>query len=290
MVSFTSVLLGLSAAAASLAAPAELSARGPTELSKRTPSSQGQHGGFFYSFWTDNESAVTYTNEAGGRYSAQWNGDGNWVGGKGWNPGSGNRVISYTGSYNPNGNSYLAVYGWTQNPLIEYYVVENFGTYNPGSGGTRHGSVTSDGSTYDIYTSERVNQPSIEGTATFTQYWSIRQQKRSSGSVTVANHFAAWQQLGMRMGSHNYQIMATEGYYSAGSATITVSDGGSGGGDNGGGDNGGGDNGGGDNGGGNNGGNCVAQWGQCGGNGYSGPTCCQSGSCVMQDQWYSQCK
>ncbi|PGH26755.1 exoglucanase-6A [Polytolypa hystricis UAMH7299] len=64
----------------------------------------------------------------------------------------------------------------------------------------------------------------------------------------------------------------------------------SGGGDNGGGDNGGGDNGGGDNGGGNNGGNCVAKWGQCGGSGHSGPTCCESGStCNAQNEWYSQC-
>ncbi|KAK4149508.1 glycoside hydrolase [Chaetomidium leptoderma] len=36
--------------------------------------------------------------------------------------------------------------------------------------------------------------------------------------------------------------------------------------------------------------NCGAVWSQCGGNGFSGPTCCQSGStCVEQNPWYSQC-
>jgi len=38
------------------------------------------------------------------------------------------------------------------------------------------------------------------------------------------------------------------------------------------------------------GGRCVAKYAQCGGIGYSGPTCCESGStCVVSNEYYSQC-
>jgi endo-1,4-beta-xylanase len=73
----------------------------------------------------------------------------------------------------------------------------------------------------------RTNQPSILGTSTFQQYWSVRQNHRTSGSVDTAAHFAAWASHGMSLGSHNYQIVATEGYHSSGSADITVGSGGS---------------------------------------------------------------
>jgi len=188
-----------------------------------TSNTTGTHNGYFFTYWKDNGN-VTMNLGAGGSYGVQMSSINNSVVGKGWKPGS-SHTINYSGSFNCGGNCYLALYGWTTNPLIEYYVVENFGNYNPSNGTQRLGSVTTDGSVYDIYRTQRVNQPSIIGNATFYQYWSVRQQHRTGGTITTANHFNAWAALGMNLGSHDYQVMATEGYQSNVSSNITVSEG-----------------------------------------------------------------
>jgi hypothetical protein len=87
MVSFSSLLLACSAVTA-FAAPSDQSIAERSLSERSTPSSTGTSGGYYYSFWTDGGGDVTYTNGDGGSYTVEWTNVGNFVGGKGWNPGS----------------------------------------------------------------------------------------------------------------------------------------------------------------------------------------------------------
>jgi len=188
---------------------------------------QGTHGGYFYSWWFDQQSgSASMTLGPEGNYSTQWSNAHNFTAGKGWKPGSRDKVVCFEGTYDGGSNGFLALYGWTRNPLIEYYVCEKHGQWEPPgntSGVEQKGTYTCDGGTYKAYTGWRSNAPSIDGTASFSQYWSVRQEQRSSGTIDFASHVDAWKSFGMDMGtSWDYMIMESEGYMSSGSSNITV--------------------------------------------------------------------
>lgn len=176
----------------------------------------GSNNGYYYSLYTSSGSATMTFPDAGtypGNYAISWSGVGDMVGGKGWSTG-GNMSVGYNvGS--ASGYNTISVYGWTTNPLVEYYICE-FGSLYVADA-TYKGTVSSDGHTYSTYEHEQVNQPSIEGTATFEQYldaWG-GSSIGSNHTVTTGNHFTAWADKGMPLGNYNYMILGTEAYNGA---------------------------------------------------------------------------
>jgi len=187
-----------------------------------TTSSSGQEGDYYYSHWVETNSGATMK-VGGGSYSLDWTeASGNVVSGIGWNPASA-KTVTYDANIQASGNWYLSLYGWTKSPLVEFYIVESFGSYDPSSAASSVGTADIDGSTYTLLQTTRTNQPSIEGTSTFQQYWAVRADHRTSGSIDFGAHIDAWSGVGLDLGAFDYMILATEGYQSSGSATVTVS-------------------------------------------------------------------
>jgi endo-1,4-beta-xylanase len=192
-------------------------------------SQTGTNGGYYYQMYTAGSGSACITLNSGNSYSTSWSNVGDFVAGVGFNPGS-NAPVSFSSSLSASGTSLVSLYGWSTNPLVEYYVMENY-TGAPPTAGTYMGQVTSDGGTYNIYEHQQVNQPSIQGTATFEQYLAIRTSPVSSGTITTGNFFNAWASHGMNLGTLNYQILATEAYSNgSGSSSVTLNGGGGGGG------------------------------------------------------------
>jgi endo-1,4-beta-xylanase len=189
-----------------------------------TNNGTGTNSGYFYSLFTSSGSAtMTFPEDAQfpGNYAIRWSGVGDMVGGKGWSTG-GNMSVGYNvGS--ASGYNTISVYGWTTNPLVEYYITELGSLFTANA--TFKGSVSSDGHTYNTYEHQQVNQPSIVGTATFEQYldaWG-GSSIGSNHTVTTGNHFSHWRNLGMNLGTFNYMILATEAYNGAsGEVNATV--------------------------------------------------------------------
>ncbi|KAK2060827.1 family 11 glycosyl hydrolase [Colletotrichum caudatum] len=155
---------------------------------------------------------------SGKGFSVTFSGAQDFVVGKGWNTGSKNRTVNFSGQTKAStGTVLVSLYGWSVNPLVEYYVQEYSNNGKGAAQGQKVGSLTSDGSEYDIFKHTQVNQPSIQGTKTFTQFISSRKNTRSSGgTITFANHVAAWDKAGLKLGQMKYQTIATEGWGNAG--------------------------------------------------------------------------
>jgi len=157
----------------------------------------------------------------GGAFKAEWNSY--FLARLGYYWGDGGSYTNFNNIYadynyarsnnasSPSGG-FIGMYGWSRNSsatepinkLIEYYIVDDWfwddvqmginriGTGQGADAPTELGSFVVDGATYKIYKNPRNQEPSIDGTQTFIQIFSVRQGRRTSGTISVTEHFKAW--------------------------------------------------------------------------------------------------
>lgn len=204
--------------------------------------SQNQHkgncDGYSYEVWIDTTGGGgSMTLGEGASFKAEWNAtvsSGNFLARRGLDFGSQKKATDYsyigldyeadyrqTGSQN--GNSRLCVYGWFQNknagnvPLVEYYIIEDWVDWCPDGNGKL---VTIDGAQYKIFQLDHTGPTINGGSETFKQYFSVRQDKRTSGHITVSDHFKAWANEGWGIGNLYEVALNAEGWQSSGVADV----------------------------------------------------------------------
>jgi len=196
--------------------------------------------GIDYELWNQNNKGTVSmkitggsTSANGGTFEATWNGTENILtrAGKKWGSSStttarsvGNISLQFAATWSSSDNvKMLGIYGWAYYPSgsvptktesgqstsfsnqIEYYIIQDRGSYNPASGGTnakKYGEGTIDGIVYEFYIADRLNQPMLTGNGNFKQYFSVPKSTsshRQSGTVSISSHFAAWDKAGMKM-------------------------------------------------------------------------------------------
>ena len=160
----------------------------------------------------------------GGAFRAEWNYPNDYLGRIGyfWNTGKPYTFyknvfcdFEYTRSDNGTGGSYsyLGIYGWSKDPMIEWYIVEDWfgsgiiGPSTMGNGAAKKGEFTVDGEVYFIYQATRPpGSGNIEGKrVAFPQYFSVRQTRRQSGTISITEHFKAWEKIDMKLGNNMYE-------------------------------------------------------------------------------------
>ncbi len=196
----------------------------------------GWYNDYHHEIWqadTPNSSTMTLADEGGG-FSTSWkcgpNGSkGNFLARRGlfWGRNNPNHWQDYGNftcqfdcdwSAGSAGNSRICIYGWTENPLVEFYIIEDWKNWVPSSGSAKQ--VTIDGSVYDVFTNN-MNSYNITNTnGPFTQYISVRKTPRTSGTISIYKHFEAWESLGMKMGNLYEVAFNVEGWESDGQANV----------------------------------------------------------------------
>ncbi len=203
---------GSSGAGGSTGDPLDCSAPMPTSSGTTHCGSYrtGRAGDLSWELWSNSYSGsacITYYDVPA--FSASWNNNGDFLARLGieW----GGRAISqlgevtaeftYTRTGSAGGFSYIGVYGWATSPCVEYYIIDdsfNGMPFSPWSMQER-GSATIDGGVYKFYSGSFGGTGGSRCGTPFTQHWSIRQEGRQCGVITVTKHFEEWANVGMNM-------------------------------------------------------------------------------------------
>lgn len=102
------------------------------------------------------------------------------------------------------GYSYIGIYGFSVDPCVEFYIVDDSYSEMPIKpySTTHEGTVTIDGGSYALYsgTMTSAGDSTCRGSP-WRLFYSVRQTARTCGQISITQHFDAWKAAGMELGN-----------------------------------------------------------------------------------------
>jgi len=197
------------------AGPLDCNATMPTNGTKHSGNGQGGKDNLSWQLWANNAANGSITTFSTPAFSADWNNAGDYLARIGFEWGNAGKSydtygqisaqFAYKKTGSAGGYSYIGIYGWSTNPCVEWYIVDdsfNGMPVNPGST-TNKGTVTIDGGDYILYTRQTTGTGGsrCNNVSSWAQYYSIRKTARQCGTISITKHFDAWKAASMPLGN-----------------------------------------------------------------------------------------
>jgi hypothetical protein len=208
----------------------------PTGGTVHSGNTQGGSGNLAWQIWSNGGSGslTTFSTPA---FIASWNNSGDYLGRLGFEFGNSGKAFSSYGditadlAFKKNGSagqySYVGIYGWSTNPCIEWYIVDDSFSAMPFNTGTApSGTADLDGGTYNLV---KRNTSGTGGNrcgnvSNWDQFYSIRHTGRQCGTISVSEHFKIWDAKGWKLGNLLEVKILVEAASGSGSVEFSVAD------------------------------------------------------------------
>jgi endo-1,4-beta-xylanase len=206
----------------------------PTGGTVHSGNGQGGKDNLAWQIWSNGGSGslTTFSLPA---FVATWNNSGDYLGRLGFEWGNSGKAYTAYGTitadlaFKKNGTagqySYVGMYGWTTNPCIEWYIVDDSYSAMPFNTGTAPSGTTDlDGGTYNLVKRNTTGTGGNRcGNVTaWDQFYSIRTKGRQCGTISVSDHFKAWDAKGWKLGNLLEVKVLVEAASGAGSVEFSV--------------------------------------------------------------------
>jgi endo-1,4-beta-xylanase len=179
--------------------------------------SMGGSGNLAWQIWSNQGTGTLTTFDNIAAFSSGWNNSGNYLGRLGFEWGNSGKTYDQYGTITAqftekkNGSSggawsYVGIYGWSNDPCIEWYIIDDSYSkmpINPGNCNAMKNSPLSidDGNyTMCVRNTSGTGGDRCGGISNWNQYYSIRQSNRTCGTISVTEHFKAWEAAGNKLG------------------------------------------------------------------------------------------